>query len=319
MSTKSLKRPTALGTVVFMGGAVLFAGLSGLLLSQLLENKYSQEPVRPLVVAKRDLPAGEPLRAEDLKRVDWPQSSVPKGAFSTVEAVIKSKSVPLVPVVAGEVMLRSHLSQPNTGVGVTTLIERGKRAFSIKTDDPVTLAKLVYPGARVDVLTTVQRYEQRRGSHMVTRTVLQNVKVLAVGEDIDPMTTVAKRRKQKDLEQDGDRAFNENQSDSREARGVLTLLVSPREAEQLSRAAREGKIDISLRNPRDKSVTVGVKQDLGKPPKVEEDSAEWGLALSREPKEKKKKTRASRRRSKRRALIAAGSPTPKIRIFRGGK
>jgi pilus assembly protein CpaB len=318
MSTKSLKRPTALGTVVFMGGAVVFAALSGLLLSQLLENKYSQEPVRPLVVAKRDLPAGEPLRAEDLKRVDWPQSSVPKGAFSTVEAVIKCKSVPLVPVVEGEVMLRSHLSQPNTGVGVTTLIERGKRAFSIKTDDPVTVAKLVYPGARVDVLTTVQRYAQKRGTHMVTRTVLQNVKVLAVGEDIDPMT-VAKRRTQK-REEDGDRAFSDNQSDSREARGVLTLLVNPREAEQLSRAAREGKIDIALRNPRDTSVTAVAQQVQQKALQPEAEEAEWGLAVSRKPAEtEKKRSRTRRRRSRKRALIAAGSPTPTIRIFRGGK
>ena len=69
------------GAVVFTVGAVLFAGIAGMLLARLLGNKYSREPLRPVVVAARELRAGQPLAAADLQVRSWPVSTVPEGAF----------------------------------------------------------------------------------------------------------------------------------------------------------------------------------------------------------------------------------------------
>lgn len=246
----STERPAALGIIGFMIAAVLFAGLAGVLLSQLLENKYSQEPVKAIVVTNRNVPAGEPLTEDALTIAEWPQPSVPAGAFGSVAAVLKNAGVPLIPLVKGEAVLASHLSKKGTGLGVAALIEGDKRAMALKVDDAVALAGLVYPGARVDILATVQ------GTGMATRTVLQNVKVLAVGEDMDPLT-IARRRREKEAraQEEGGGAFDPGDEDSREKRGVLTVEVSPEEAERLTLAARDGRIDIALRNPKNAAVT----------------------------------------------------------------
>lgn len=251
----STERPAALGIIGFMIAAVLFAGLAGVLLTQLLENKYSQEPVQSIVVVKRNIPAGEAITEEALTIAEWPQTSVPAGAFGSVAAVLKNSGVPLIPLVKGEAVLASHLSKKGTGLGVAALIEGDKRAMALRVDDAVALAGLVYPGARVDILATVQ------GAGMATRTVLQNVKVLAVGEDIDPLT-IARRRRDKaaKAEEEGGGAFDPGDEDSREKRAVLTVEVSAEEAERLALAARDGKIDVALRNPKNvaTAATVGV-------------------------------------------------------------
>lgn len=307
MSTTS-RRTSALGTIGFMAGAVVFAAMAGVLVSQLLENRYSQEPVRAVVVVKHDAPAGVPLRAQDLTVADWPQSAVPRGVYTKVKQVVDSKRVPLVPLVKGQPVLVSQLSRANAGIGVASLIEEGKRAVSIQTDDPVTLAQLVYPGARVDVLSTAQRQGKRRGTYMQTRTVLQNVRVLAVGEDIDPLTVARRRKPHKDGEEGS--PFGAGAADSKEVRRVITVLVTPEEAEALSQAEREGKIYIALRNPRDRTVrqVKTVTQTPPPPPAVEE--ADWGVTVKRE------ETARSRKKRARRVKVASA---PRIRIFRGGR
>jgi pilus assembly protein CpaB len=311
MSTS--RRTSSLGTVGFMIGAVIFAALAGVLVSQLLENRYSQEPVRAVVVVKRDVPAGVPFRAKDLAVVDWPQSAVPRGAYAEVKKVVDSKRTPLVPLVKGQAVLVSQLSQPNAGIGVASLIEEGKRAVSIKTDDPVTLAQLVYPGARVDVLSTAQRHSKKRGNFMQTRTVLQNVKVLAVGEDIDPLS-VASRRKPKKEGEEG--AFSSSRGgDSKEVQRVITVLVTPQEAEDLSQAEREGKIYIALRNPRDTTVRkVAKKVKLP----AEAPAPDWGTTVTQNEARKPRKRKKTRRRRSR-VKVASSNSVPRIRIFRGGK
>jgi pilus assembly protein CpaB len=319
MSTSTGKRRSALGTVGFMVAAVVFSALAGVMLSQVLQSNYSTDPVRSIVAARVNLKAGAPLRAGDLTLVDWPQSSVPEGAFESVDAVLKTKSVPLVLMVRGEPVLRSHLSRPNTGIGVAGKIERGKRAVSVRTDDPVAVARLLYPGARVDVLSTVRRHDPQGGRKLTTRTVLQNIKVLAVGEDIDPMT--AARRRERSKGEDDEGAFGSGQgsglADSREVRGVVTLLVTPEEAERLSQAARQGKIDVALRNPQDKSITktrpvvvAATKEPKAQPAPEIDDKQRWGLRL------KRRRRRRSRRR--RRGLVASGGSAG-IRIIQGGR
>jgi pilus assembly protein CpaB len=310
------RRASSLGTIGFMVAAVVFAALAGVLVSQLLENRYSKEPVRAVVVVKHDVPAGVPFRAKDLAVVDWPQSAVPRGAYTKVKKVADSKRTPLVPLVKGQAVLVSQLSQPNAGIGVASLIEEGKRAVSIKTDDPVTLAQLVYPGARVDVLSTAQRQGKKRGNYMQTRTVLQNVKVLAVGEDIDPLSVASRRKPKKD--EDG--AFSSGRgSDSKEVQRVITVLVTPQEAEDLSQAEREGKIYIALRNPRDTSIrklAQVVKRPAEGPPQ------DWGTTVTKKAEEEPKPKRAKRRRRRRPRVKVASSSSdsvPRIRIFRGGK
>jgi len=248
--TDKEQKPSSLGTIGFMIAAIIFAAVAGVLLSQVMESTYSQEPVKPVVVAGKKIPAAQRLRKEDLKVAHWPESSIPAGYFDKIEVLTKSMRVPLIPFVPGEAILVSHLAQPSAGMGIATLIDKDKRAMSIRTENPVTLARLLYPGARVDIMTTIRESGGVGRPQSTTKIVLQNIKVLAVGEDIDPLTISNRRRAAEKKQQGGALAGGEAPS-AKEARGIVTLLVDPEEAEKLALARREGKIDIVLRNPKD--------------------------------------------------------------------
>ena len=318
-------KASSFGTIGFMIAAIVFAAVAGILLSQVMESTYSQEPVKPIVVAARKLPAGAKPKKKDLKLGSWPESSIPTGAYKKIEDVLKSNRVPLIPFVRGEPVLKSHLSKARAGIGVATLVDMDKRAIAVRTDNAVTLTRLVYPGARVDILTTMRNTGggiDDEGPKISTKIVLQDVKVLSVGEDIDPLTITDRMRSKK--KEEGALGGGES-SDQREARSTVTLLVAPEEAERLVLALREGKIDIVLRNPKDhrQVETSGATEEAFMPQQDEEDldflSPEKGSKGSRQyaPSGKSGRKRARRRRGR---VIsnpkASGSNKSGIRILR---
>jgi pilus assembly protein CpaB len=103
------------------------------------------------------------------------------------------------------------------------MIPQGMRAVSVRVNDVVSVAGFVQPGTRVDVLAT----GGEGGNGRQTTTVLENVLVLAVGKSLD-----------------------RNVSDAQTA-PVITLAVSPDDAQKLALVSQEGRIQLSLRNPVD--------------------------------------------------------------------
>ncbi|MBK8480153.1 MAG: Flp pilus assembly protein CpaB [Proteobacteria bacterium] len=257
MAQVTTRRASSAATVFFMIAAVACAAAAAWVLSTVLERKYSGDPVQSLVVVKSALPAGQTVAAEALRLAEWPKSAIPDGAFSRIEDALKDGRVPLIPLVRGEPLLRSQLSKAHAGFGIAALMERGKRAVAVPCADQVTLSRLVYPGARVDVLSTINDEDAEGHALLKTRVVLQDVKVLAVGEDIDPVTIAARRASA--ARKDDDAAAASTQDDAaaeRQARGVVTLLVTPEQASILTLAARDGHLDLSLRHPDDHAEVV---------------------------------------------------------------
>jgi pilus assembly protein CpaB len=173
-----------------------------------------------LAVAGRDLPLGAVLRAEDVRMIDWPAEVLPLGyAGSPAELVGRGL---LTPVRTNEPILSDKLADPEGGGGMPILIPAGMRAVSVRVDDVIQVAGFVTAGTRVDVLVTLER--DREGIPTMTRAILQNVQVLAAGQIIErdlegkPLTVT-----------------------------VITLLVSPDDAEKLTLAASEGRIQLALR------------------------------------------------------------------------
>lgn len=306
------QRTASLVTVAFMVVAIACAVVAGFLVSQVMQGTYSKEPVKPVVVAASSVPAGQLLRKEDLRVAHWPRSSVPLGAFAEVDAVLKVSGIPLIPFVPGEPVLASHLSKPSTGLGIAPLLAEGKRAMSIATDNPVTLARLLYPGARVDVLVTMQRHANGTGQNASTRVVLQDVKVLAVGEDIDPLT-VAERRRAARQQKEESVGSGGADPDSRETRGVITLEVSPVESERLALATREGKVDVVLRNPADRAevTTPGATPVAFGPAGVQENEGEATPSQLGKP-----RSAAVPKAEVRRPAPRKAEPAPGVRIIR---
>jgi len=184
-------------------------------------------PTHPVVVAATDLELGAQLKADDLHVVEWPASSVPNGAFSTPDEVVGRGLV--MPVIQNEPILPMKLAGKDAGSGLPVVIPEGKRAVSVRVNDVIGVAGYVLPGTHVDVLATATPTNSEVDT--TTKVVLTNVQVLAAGTKME-----------QDSEQGKPMAVN-----------VVTLLVSPDEAERLTLGATQGKIQLALRNPLDKT------------------------------------------------------------------
>lgn len=213
------------------------AGASGLLAGYVALVYVSEEPApleaatpsRTVVVANRTLPAGSIVRREDVKTVGWPGSAVPEG-FAIQAGDVVGRGV-IVEVRENEPLLDWKLAQREAGGGLSITIPEGMRAVSVRVDEVVGVAGFVLPGTRVDVLVTVMPGTDR--TQTTTRIILQNVRALAADQQYQQDT-------------DGEPRYVT----------VVTLLVTPEDAEALTLAATEGRIQLALRNILDADQTV---------------------------------------------------------------
>ena len=203
------------------GGALAFGTYSYL---QNVPVKTVTVPTKRVVVANADLSLGSELRRDDLKTIEWPVSAVPEGAFEDANALIGRGLISS--IVRHEPILPGKLSSKEAGSGLPPIIPTGKRAMSVRVNEVIGVAGYVLPGTRVDVIAT---QASNRGEDMTSKVVLSNVQVLTAGTRVEHDT---KENKPMQVT-------------------VVTLVVTPEEAEKLTLASTEGKIQLALRNPLD--------------------------------------------------------------------
>jgi pilus assembly protein CpaB len=238
-------RRARLGAFAFTALALLLAGATAWMCFRLLvAGGYANEPTRPVVVAARQIEAGHPLTAADLKIVAWPASALLPGTFAAAQPLLSPEPrVPTTGLLPGEPIVAARLASADAGPGLAALVGAETRAVAIKLDRDVGAARLVYPGARVDVLATLP--DRERGP--VTRIIIADARVLAVGSFAD---VLAARRGLGH----GDHDVLGSGGDG-DVAAVVTVEVKPADAERLTLAAREGKLDLALRNAGDRAST----------------------------------------------------------------
>jgi pilus assembly protein CpaB len=173
------------------------------------------------VVTTRKIEAGEVLKSEDLGQRNWPASDPLTGAFTSTKDVL-GRAVRY-SLAAGEPIQDGQLAPAGSGIGLSERIPSGMRAMSLRSDEIVGVAGFLAPGAHVDVLVTTAN-----SASPLTSIVLQDVEVLATGQKMEP-----------------------DPNGKATPVGVVTLLVSPRDAEKAVLASAQGKIHFILRNASD--------------------------------------------------------------------
>ena len=145
-----------------------------------------------------------------------------------------------IPVVKHELILPAKLASKEAGFGLPSIIPPGKRAVSVKVNEVIGVAGYVLPGTHVDVVATAN--PSSRAEDITTKVVLSNVEVLTAGTRMEQDTSNGKPI----------------------SVTVVTLLVTPDEAERLTLASTEGKIQLALRNPLDTASpeTPGVRPGM---------------------------------------------------------
>ena len=197
-----------------------------------------------IVVAARILAPGSAIDASSVKLTRWPREDLPPGALSDLKQaqgqIVKQEVSQNQPIIAEMLLERGK-----SGGVLPFLIPDGMRAMSIPVTPVSDMAGMILPLTRVDVLVTSG---EAGGPSERTRIVLQNVQVIAV---------------QTSLESTG----NEPQHAE-----VVTLLVTPNDAERLAAAIHLGTLQLAMRSYADQQAirTAGIdsRELLGLPPSL---------------------------------------------------
>src|ERR1700678_736355 len=220
--------------------ALLVSGLFTFWLSRRLgKAPHVAAPAKQLVVAaQQTIEAGDQLKPGSLRLVEWPVAL--PGSFTKTDEV--AGRIVLFPLAKDHPILNSYLAPVGAGVGLTAKIPSGMRAISVRSDEVVGVAGFLLPGTHVDVLLT---YHSDKSPDARTATVLQDVVVLAAGQQIRP-------------DPEGKPTSDNN---------VVTLLLKPDDSEKLVLATSLGAIHFVLRNGADKeqasSTSVGLDELTG--------------------------------------------------------
>jgi len=176
-----------------------------------------------VVVAADNLPLGTRLSKEQVKLVGWPAATPVEGSFASIDDVVNRGVIQ--PIHTNELVTETKLAPKEAGAGLSPSIPPGMRALSVKVNDVIGVAGFTVPGARVDVVVVVKDQD-----NSMARVVVSNLQVLTAGTRYD-------------IEQAKDgKPMPSN---------VVTLLVTPDQAERISLAQINGSITLVLRNPLD--------------------------------------------------------------------
>ena len=174
-------------------------------------------------VAANDLQVGAKITDRDIAKIRIPVADLPVGAPRKRADVLEHGVI--LPITKGDFILKTKLAGDNAGSGLPALIPTGMRAVSVRVNEVVSVAGFVTAGTRVDVLLTGT---PATSGEQQTTTVLQNVLVLASGHTLERSST------------------GEAQNTA-----VITLEVSPEDAQKLALASSQGHIQLALRSPLD--------------------------------------------------------------------
>ena len=203
--------------------ALLISGAFTLLLAKKLNRSHQGNTSLRYVTATRDVNAGEILGANDIVETNWPATAPVNGAvLLPAEAVGRAVMSPLG---KGQPLLSQQLSAVG-GLGLSARVPNGMRAISLRSDEVVGVAGFLLPGTHIDVLVT---YRTQGTSDSVTATVLQDAEILATGQKTQP-------------DPDGRPTTTD----------VVTLLVSPADAERVVLASSQGTLHFVMRNGADR-------------------------------------------------------------------
>jgi pilus assembly protein CpaB len=210
---------------IVLVGALIFGVMAAVSVSKYLSSAQAYtKNLSNVAVAKVAIPVGTKIVPEQLTVVQFPKESMPDGTFETTDKL--AGRVAVVNIAPREPITESKIAPEGTAGGLSAVIPEGYRAMTVKVDDVVGISGFIMPGTLVDIVVVIDPAEQAGMQNPISKIVLQNIKVLANGQNID------------------------QPDDQREANSVkaVTLQVTPEQAEKLALAATEGKLQLVMRN-----------------------------------------------------------------------
>jgi pilus assembly protein CpaB len=208
--------------IIMFSIALLLAVLAAWVANFWIKGRAVPDKTTSVLVAAVEIPYGVKLEEAQIKAIAWPTNLVPQGSFSTKEQVVgkvtKNNFYPDEPIT------EKRMSEHVGGSTLSGLISKDYRAISVRVDDVVGVAGFILPGNKVDILSTKK---EPTTNQAITKTLLQNIKVLAVDQEVS------------------------QEKDKPAIVRAVTLELKPEQAEIIVQAMQEGTIQLTLRNPDD--------------------------------------------------------------------
>jgi pilus assembly protein CpaB len=201
----------------------LIAGLAAVVLA--MRWMQQQGGLRTQVaVANVDIEIGARVGPEMVRLTDWPEGSVPPGAFKAADELVGR--VVVTSVLRGEPLIESRLAPVGTKGGLSAVVREGKRAMTVRVNDVVGVAGFALPGTYVDVMvnTQIEGAKTNEKDRTISKIVLERILVMAVAQEADRDTTKPK------------------------VVNAVTLELTPGQAELLDLARSVGTLSLVLRN-----------------------------------------------------------------------
>jgi pilus assembly protein CpaB len=287
---------------IVLVGALLFGLLAAVSVSRYLSSAQAiTKEFNRVTVARVPIPLGTKLIAEQLVVLQFSKESTPDGAVESPDKLVGRVAV--TNIAAREPVTETRLAPEGTAAGLSAIIPEGYRAMTVGVNDVVGISGFIMPGTLVDVVVVIDP-QQSNGVQQgpISKIVLQNIKVLANGQNIDKP---------------------ENQRDANSVKSV-TLLVTPEQAEKLALASSEGKLQLVMRNSIDQGdeETKGIDKRglLGGDRAVP--APEPGSLKSEQPKVDQKAAQRRVRAAAETKPPAAASPAPpraSVEMIEGAK
>ena len=197
-----------------------------------------------IVVAAAPLSFGAQITAESVKEIPWSASALPEGAFATRQEMLNGgRRMALVAIALNEPVLRGRITAPGQRAALSSMLDPGKRAVTVRVDDVRGVAGFIQPGDRVDVVL-IRTEAESKIKEGYSDVILQYAKVLAIDQITGERTeqpTIAK---------------------------AVTLEVSAEEAQKILLATNVGRLTLILRQPAEAKVDPVrrvTENDLGGP------------------------------------------------------
>jgi len=206
-------------------GTSAILGVVAIALLRALSHPAAAPATVKIVTAAAPMRFGDQLTANRLQLADYQPDSVPPGAFRDLaELTTGDARYVIQSIEQGEPVLGPKITGKGGKASLSSVIDQGKRAVTIRVDDVFGVGGFVTPSDHVDVMLTHGADPQKPNDNPQTEILLQNVKVLGIDQE-------ASERKEKAA-----------------VAKAVTLEVTPEEAQKLALGRMVGTLSLSLRN-----------------------------------------------------------------------
>jgi pilus assembly protein CpaB len=207
--------------------------------------------IMEVMVANADIPAGQFIQSGRYRWQSWApeyvtEAFIKKPISGKEEELDVTGAVARQKIAAGQPIMKGQIVKPKDRGFLAAVLDAGKRAIAAPITNVTGIAGFVFPGDRIDLILTHairSHNEDAVNERRASMTIVQDVRVLALDQNT------------------GEAGSTADANNKPKVATVVTLEVTPKQAEMLTLALQLGTISLSLRSLATEEITEVAQQN----------------------------------------------------------